>query len=110
MSPETKRSQLGPPVHDSSRAPSPDELRNLAATVEFSGAKDQRGEYADAAVELRKFADVIEHCEDLVPPTHPTAYSHGRYSDGLIDNAATVLRIARGETNERESNGPADRA
>lgn len=47
----------------------------------------------------RRLADVIEHCEDLVEAT-PTAGTS--YADGVIDNAATVLRITRGEPNERE--------
>lgn len=110
MSPETKRSQLGPPVHDSSRMSSPDELRRrakrlrmLAEFLASKGWENNRASCLQGAEANERLADVIDWLEEN-RPIQCSMYSE----EG--DDSGVILRIARGETNERGSDGPADRA
>lgn len=85
----------------------PDELRAVASRIQYrlamlGGTRADGADMLNGPNAIDRLADVIEYCEDMVPAMDPNLRSLGRYSDGVIDGAATVLKIARGETNEGE--------
>src|SRR5690606_18156243 len=69
-------------------AMSPDDLRDLAKTVDFSGKKDMRGEYADAAEQLRRYANVLEYI--------------GLYADAARGSLRAVAAVAISIADEGE--------